>query len=57
MLSLAVKGRTIEAQFTATGTWETLAEVCSVHGLDAEDIASFLVTAVNNYRAALCNAR
>lgn len=47
----------IEAQFTATGTWETLAEVRSVQGLDAEDIASFLVTAINYYRASLSNAQ
>jgi hypothetical protein len=44
----------IEAQIRATGTWETLAAVRSLPGLDAEDLASFIVMVVNEYAARCC---
>jgi len=37
----------IEAYVEATGAWETIATVHAVNGVDAEDIASFIVRAVN----------
>ena len=37
----------IEAFIPATGKWETIADVHSVGGIDAEDIANFIICAVN----------
>jgi len=38
----------IEAYVKATGTWETIATVHVAGGVDAEDIAGFIVQAVND---------
>jgi len=46
----------IEAQIMATGSWETIAAVRSLPGLDAEDLASFIVMLVNEH-AARCGQR
>lgn len=46
----------IEAQIMATGSWETIAAVRSLPGLDAEDLASFIVMMVNEH-AARCGQR
>jgi hypothetical protein len=40
----------IDARMQATGHWETLATVRSVDGFDADDIAGFIIIAVNNYK-------
>lgn len=42
----------IEAFVKETGKWETVAEVRAVAGTDAEDVASFIVQAVNALRNA-----
>lgn len=39
----------IDAYIDSTDTWETIATIQSAAGIDAEDIASFIVHAVNNY--------
>jgi len=39
----------IEAHVEATGKWETIADVHPFMGFDGEDIASFILRAVNNY--------
>ena len=36
---------------STTGTWDTIATVNSMAGVDAEDIASFIVKAVAAYQA------
>ena len=38
----------IDAYIVGTGKWETIANVQAVEGIDAEDIADFIVRAVNN---------
>jgi hypothetical protein len=40
----------IEALDPATGAWETIALVNAISGLDAEDVASFIVEIVNATR-------
>lgn len=42
----------IEAFIKETGTWETIAEVRAIAGVDAEDVAGFIVKAVNALREA-----
>jgi len=39
----------VEALIPATGTWETIATVRTVNGVDAEDMAAFIVKLVNDY--------
>ena len=40
----------IETHVAATGKWETLAEVHAVAGIDAEEIADFIVHVVNKHQ-------
>jgi len=40
----------IEARLGATGSWETLATVHSVDGIDAEDIANFVIQVIKGLR-------
>lgn len=44
----------IDAFMAASRTWETLATVHAVGGVDAEDVASFLVNAVNSWDELRC---
>jgi len=39
----------IDVYIEATDTWETVATINSVGGIDAEDIAAFIVSAVAAY--------
>ena len=38
----------IDIYVKETGVWETIAQVRGIEGFDAEDIAGFIIAAVNN---------
>jgi hypothetical protein len=45
----------IESYIAATGKWETVADVRPVAGVDAEDMADFIVNAVKHYHLFLAS--
>jgi hypothetical protein len=47
--TLSGKHSEIDVYVEATGNWETIGNIQGVADIDAEDIASFIVQAVNTY--------